>query len=175
MFAEMGVIYGHKWNSLFPDADSLALGKAVWAQKLAGLTNKQLRRGVEACAYLSDWNPSVSEFVRAACNLPDKAQCKSRVLYKNCVDPVTYRIYSMLGSYFVSNNSENDIKKAVDGLYEDIYAQTLSETIGNDEGFENPLVSLEQKPEQKQEVDKEAVKKSDEYRDFQKLRAGDKS
>lgn len=129
----MNVIYGHKWRSLFPDENSLRIGHAIWAQKLGGLTKKQLRRGVEACAYLSDWNPSVSEFVRAACGLPSLNQCVSRVSMRNNVDPVSYLIASRIGDYSLKNMSYDQQRKAIASHYEDCYAEVLSKVVGLDE------------------------------------------
>ena len=135
-FLEMNAIYGARWRSNFTGADAMEVGKLVWSQKLSGLSNKQLRRGVDAFAMLSDWNPSVSEFLRAACRLPSLSQCLSRVIDGNNNDPVSYKITAKIGGYSLMNKTFDQIKSMIKSYYDDIYAECLVEAVGNDEEFQ---------------------------------------
>lgn len=131
----MNATYGARWRANFPDEKSLNIGKVVWAQKLAGLTNSQLRRGIDACAMLADWNPSIAEFIRAACRLPSLNQCISRVLEQNNSDPVSYRIAAKIGEHGLRRLSYDQARAAIRSHYEDCYEDALIDVIGNDESF----------------------------------------
>lgn len=135
LFARMSAIYGHKFNSLFRDEKALKLGKREWSTALAPLSDKQIGRGIQASRYLSDWNPNIPEFVRKACNLPDVHQCAARVIKRNNIDLVSYKITALIGSHNLKTLSDLNIKKMVMGYYEDAYAEVLATVIGRDDVF----------------------------------------
>lgn len=60
----MGSMYGHKWVSSFgAEADP----DRVWASCLKGISNEQIKHGLNRCALeCMDWPPSAPEF-RALC------------------------------------------------------------------------------------------------------------
>lgn len=149
-FARMSSIYGHKFNSLFRDAEALRIGKREWSQALGPLTGAQIRRGLDTCRYLSDWNPNIPEFVRLACNLPSLKQAQSRVMTGNNIDLVSYRISGKLGSFALKNKTELELLRLIGIYYEDVYPTVLAETIGIDDEPE-PEQSIEAKPESKPE------------------------
>lgn len=62
IFAELGTMYGSKfadqWGGQNPDQL-----KAYWAQRLAGYSPAELRRGLDACLQ-RDWPPTLPEFLK---------------------------------------------------------------------------------------------------------------
>lgn len=151
--------FGHRWRSMFKTADDLAIGKQVWASKLGALSKKQLRRGVDHSAMLADWNPSLSEFVRMACDLPTFEQCYVKCLDKDGSDPVTYRVLGAIGSWRMQQTSEINLRPMIRGYYESIYKDVLAECMGCDEVFE-PVAALPDDVEEiKPPVDTEAAEK----------------
>lgn len=62
IFAELGALYGSKFVDQWGSQDPATL-KAFWAQKLAGLSGDELRRGLTACEQ-RDWPPTLPEFLK---------------------------------------------------------------------------------------------------------------
>lgn len=56
--------YLHKWTSAIEGIEDIVVNE--WAQKIAGLTEIDIARGLET--WRSAWPPSVDEFVNACCN-----------------------------------------------------------------------------------------------------------
>ena len=137
----MNAAYGAKWRANFPDPESLSIGRFKWGTMLHGLTQNQLRRGVNSSVKLADWNPSISEFLRAACNLPSLEQCFARVMDGENIDQVSYKITAKIGTYKMKTLNFNQIKFSVKSYYDDAYEEVLAQTIGNDEQFK-PVVAL---------------------------------
>ena len=137
----MNAIYGARFASKFHSDDprnaklKLANAKRVWAENLHGLTKQQLRRGINQNAQLSDWDPSIAEFLRVACQLPSLETCIERVKRGANVDRVSYRISSMIGQYAMRELSYAQLTKRVKGLYPDIYESELTKAKGSDEPF----------------------------------------
>ena len=59
LWLRMGELYGHKWASQMGTAPS-----ELWLKALSGLSDEQVKVGVNACLYSEDqWPPSLPEFV----------------------------------------------------------------------------------------------------------------
>lgn len=90
---------------------------------------------------LAEWNPSIAEFIRAACKLPSLNQCISRVIDQNNIDPVSYRVSAKIGQYAMRSMSIDSLRSSIRSYYEDCYEEALNEVIGSDEEFK-PAASL---------------------------------
>lgn len=66
LIARLGAEFGHKFTSAMPTAEAREAAVAVWAERLAGLSNDELRRGVDALSSYArrndGWPPGASEF-----------------------------------------------------------------------------------------------------------------
>lgn len=136
VFTRLTASYGRKFTSLFRDQAALEAAAQEWAVALGVLSSKQIKHGLDTCRLLSDWNPSIPEFIRLACDLPTINQVITRVLDDDCGDPVSYRVRSKLGSYRMRNNTTSDLIVFIRGYYSDCYKQALDEVAGNDRKLE---------------------------------------
>lgn len=70
LHVRMMSIYGHKFQSLFPDAESMADWRDTWGRALAGVSGDQIATGLAKLATGAEgWPPSSGEF-RALCVPP---------------------------------------------------------------------------------------------------------
>jgi len=56
----MRLQYPHQWASAYPTDDIVDEAMQLWAEKLAGLTGEQLKRGLDAMS--GSFPPTVTEF-----------------------------------------------------------------------------------------------------------------
>lgn len=149
IFARMAAAFGHKFASQFGSAKALKIAKQEWSNALAPLTDEQIARGLNAARDLLNWSPTTSEFIRMACDLPTLETTIARILSKQNIDEISYRISAIIGSYALRNCSERDLITRIRGHYPDVYKIVLAKTMGNDERF-TPVAGIEK--EQDQEV-----------------------
>jgi len=62
LFERMALTYGRKFSDQWGTVDATAM-KKHWAEKLAGLTGPEIKRGVDALD-TRDWPPSLPEFLK---------------------------------------------------------------------------------------------------------------
>lgn len=63
LFAKFGLMYGHKWVSIYPDSDVLIEAEREWGRALAGLSLDDIKRALDRCIDLHPaWPPTVGEF-----------------------------------------------------------------------------------------------------------------
>ena len=141
VFTRLTASYGRKFTSLFRDEAALESAAQEWAEGLGILSSKQIKHGLDSCRLMSDWNPSIPEFIRLACDLPTVDQVMTRVLDSNCRDLVSYLVRSKIGSYRMNNCSTRELTIFIRGYYTECYRQALEQTAGNDAVFE-PTTSL---------------------------------
>jgi hypothetical protein len=61
--------YSHKWASQFPDEAFTIEAKKVWAMDLTGLTNDQIKQGLDTMIdEYPSWPPTIGEF-KALCKV----------------------------------------------------------------------------------------------------------
>ncbi|MGN8157104.1 hypothetical protein ACS8YF_00330 [Salinisphaera sp. SWV1] len=91
LFTRLAAEFGHKFTSALPTAQAEQATKAVWAERLAGLSMEELRRGVDALAGYSErsngWPPGATEF-RALCR--PRREPYERVEFQGNVLPLKY-------------------------------------------------------------------------------------
>jgi len=66
LFAKFKAIWGQRWTSQFPTAESLDLSRAEWTDAISALSAEELRRGIITCRDTHAWPPSIAEFLTAA-------------------------------------------------------------------------------------------------------------
>lgn len=148
IFMRLMAIYGHKFISLFPDDDALAIAKAEWGNALARLSSFQIGQALDRCRVISDWNPNIPEFLRLATNLPTVDQAIHRVIHREIIDPVTQEISRMIGGYDLRRNSTTELKKQIRQLYLEAYERVIDKEQGKSENWQPP-VQIEHKEEEK--------------------------
>jgi hypothetical protein len=87
LFDRLVAEFGHKFASAIPNAEAEQSAKAVWAERLAGLTLAELKHGVARLAEYSQrhagWPPGAAEF-RKLCRPPrapyERTEFQGRVL-----------------------------------------------------------------------------------------------
>jgi len=59
----MGVKYGHKWSSQFPNTKVEAVGKDEWGKELVGFSMNQVLRAIDKLVdEFPSWPPTIGEF-----------------------------------------------------------------------------------------------------------------
>ena len=70
----MMIKYSHKWASQFPDEAFTDEAKKIWAQDLSGLTNDQIKLGLDTMIdEYPSWPPTVGEF-KAICKVGEESR-----------------------------------------------------------------------------------------------------
>ncbi len=142
VFATMKANYAHKFTSTFKSKPEVEVAMQVWEQQLAPLTNQQIENGLNRCVKLADWNPCISEFLRAAFDLPTKDQCVSRINSEQTLDRVSYLVLHRCGGRaHMDTMTEVNRLRAIERAYPDAYEHTLNDYISGN--IENDLVSIE--------------------------------
>lgn len=149
IFMRLAAIYGHKFTSMYPTEEAIAVAKAEWAEGLAGLSDFQLNQGFQRCRMLSDWNPNIPEFLRFATNLPGVELVTQRVLKKQIHDPITRRLCSLIGNYDLKHKSDKQLRDQIKEIYSEVYESALHEVIGLNKNWEPPVQIERQKKEDK--------------------------
>lgn len=63
LFAKLGLLYGHKWVSIYPDQDVLVEAEKAWGEALAGFSLDDIKRGIDKSVDVyPSWPPTVGEF-----------------------------------------------------------------------------------------------------------------
>lgn len=87
LFTRLGAEFGHKFYSLFPTDEAEQAARAIWAERLAGLSMDEIRAGVDKlsdyAARHDGWPPGAAEF-RELCR-------PHREPYHRLVDMEPYR------------------------------------------------------------------------------------
>lgn len=130
VFTRLTSIYGRRFTSLFKDQKALESAAKEWSQALGGLHQNQIANALTACQQLTDWNPSIPEFIRLACNLPTIDQVVARVLRGDNADPVSYRVRAKIGTFGFWNYTTDTLIKLIRGHYQDCYKEALEATMG---------------------------------------------
>lgn len=169
IFMRLTAIYGHKFTSLFPIPEAIDVAKAEWSSALAELSDFQINQALNRCRLLSEWNPSIPEFIRMSVNFPNLEVSIQRIKKNKITDLVTQKIALIIGSYDLKNKSEKQIERMVKGTYSDAYESALNEMIGRDynwvppDQLENSLNKLNKKEVQEKirtfEIGKKSIKK----------------
>jgi len=70
----MMIKYSHKWASQFPDESFTDESKKVWGRDLTGLTNDQIKLGLDTMIdEYPSWPPTVGEF-KALCKVGEESR-----------------------------------------------------------------------------------------------------
>ena len=156
----MGALFGQRWTAAIPNETALAEARNVWGAVLNRLTEKQIRRGLRACAIQDGFPPSVGEFRRLAVGLPSLDECTSRVMANEFdTDQLTYGICQRLGTSTRRNMAKRDLESAVRREYRAIYADHLSRAEGNDVEWKSPARIDSRSPDKEAPARPEVAKK----------------
>ncbi len=63
LFARMALMYGHKFVSLYGDADVQVEAEKEWGRHLSGYSLEEIKHGLDQCVDLHpSWPPTIGEF-----------------------------------------------------------------------------------------------------------------
>lgn len=154
----LAAIYGHKFTSLFPDADALQVAKSEWSSALAGLSDYQLANAFKRCQRREGWPPTTGEFIRLAAGLPSQAEAVARVIAKNIIDPVTRNILTAIGSWELKRLETDKLARRASAFYNDALESALDEVIGLAGDWQAPQqIAQEKAPEEVVKADPEVA------------------
>lgn len=131
LFAWFEGTYGRRWRSQFTRTDQIETHKAAWADMLGGLTEAQLRHGLDAIRDRTpEWPPNAVDFRRLCLGLPDRETTIRRVReLKPGSDPVAREILGRLTSWDKSHGSHDDLERAAREHYADAVAAVEGEQL----------------------------------------------
>lgn len=120
----MLAIYGHRWTSAFGDSPEDSAGKPTlagdtWARGLAGITESQIAKGLEACIVAAEsWPPALPQF-RAMCfGIPSLAEVKNEISKREKYQPFTRMVWANVDWFRYKNATADQagfmIKEAYD-------------------------------------------------------------
>lgn len=100
LFARLGAEFGHKFTSAMATPEAAEAAEAVWAERLAGLSLAEMKRGVESLPKYArnhdGWPPGASEF-RELCRPHrepyERVEFQGRALPLKPATPETARKY----------------------------------------------------------------------------------
>lgn len=148
LFHRMGAIYGHRWHSLFPSQRMLKVAKREWQLAIAELSVEQLEAGFSKCKKMDEWNPSIPEFLRFACGLPDLLTLQSRILSRSVIDPVTWLVLKKIP--YPADKTLEQLLRYCKIHYQDAYEQAYESVKGSTVKWEPPkplpAITVTEKP-----------------------------
>lgn len=127
IFAALEAAYGNKFTSGFNSEKAMKKGIEIWGTQTSFLTGKELAYGLQQAIILSEWNPTLAEFIRLSLGLPSLEQAIARILNLKLSDPVTMEIGRSIGSWDLGRQSQSVIIKRVTGCYPDAYVRVLDD------------------------------------------------
>ena len=117
LWQRMAEIYGHRWTSNFGDDAGKGAGY-TWARGLAGLTNEQIRAGVDAAlASAEPWPPTLPEFRALCLSIPSFATARATVHAKQ-VTPFLRLMWTHIDGYRFRQADQDASDRLLRNAYE---------------------------------------------------------
>lgn len=127
IFATLTSLFGHKFTSLFKTPEEVLFSQGLWAKYCGFLTEYEIETALDRCMKMSDWNPSMAEFIRMALSLPDVNTAVSRVISGGTIDHVSRAIRKNIGTWDIGHQPQSVIAARVRGEYPDVYMQAVED------------------------------------------------
>jgi hypothetical protein len=115
----MAAQFGHAWNSQYGAAPD-GIGGDTWSAGLAGLTNAQIGRGLQALMRIpSDWPPTASRFRALCLDIPSLAQVRLELRANpDEKSPFLRQLWSYVDAYRYRQAPANDADRMVRDAYD---------------------------------------------------------
>lgn len=126
LWISMADQYGPRWTSSYGIDPANGAGR-TWAMGLAGLTHKQVSRGVHACAVRSDpWPPSMSEFRAMCIGIPSLAAVRVELRSGAAqISAFTRAVWTELDVFRYRHSSADQAERLLRDTYELVRERTM--------------------------------------------------
>lgn len=122
LWLTMTNIYGYPWSR-----DHGTMDDGTWCAALAKVSLTQLLRAIDQLHRYPDWPPTMFQFVDLCYGIPDIDSATQKLFKNDFSDPFVRRLKAEIGSWSLSNNTENQLRAQIKAIYPDLCKMHVEE------------------------------------------------